>query len=164
MILRPESPADRAAIHSLTRLAFTGHPHSDGSEPRIIDVLRDAKALTISIVAELEGQIVGHAAFSPVAWCDQAGLLGLGPVSVHPELQSRGIGRKLIEAGLEQLRAVGANGCVVMGEPAYYGRFGFRQDARFTYPGPPPEYFTVLIWNEPAAGLSGDVKYHPVFG
>lgn len=164
MILRPESPADRAAIFLLTQQAFAGHPHSDGSEPHIIARLRDAKALTISIVAELEGQIVGHAAFSPVEWCGQSGWFGLGPVSVHPQLQSRGIGSQLIEAGLDQLRTIGANGCVVLGEPAYYGRFGFQQDARFTYPGPPPEYFTVLVWQEPQAGLSGEVRYHPAFG
>ncbi|WP_312820989.1 N-acetyltransferase [Brevundimonas sp.] len=163
MILRPESSADRAAIHSLTQLAFQGHPHSDGSEPRIIDALRDAKALTISIVAELEGQIVGHAAFSPVEWNSQPGWFGLGPVSVHPELQGRGIGQKLIDSGLEQLRVIGASGCVVMGDPAYYGRFGFKQDARFTYPGVPAEYFTVLVWDEPDQ-QAGDVRYHPAFG
>lgn len=164
MILRPESPADRAAVFSLTQLAFQGHPHSDGSEPRIIDALRDAKALTISIVSDLEGEIVGHAAFSPVEWCDQAGWFGLGPVSVHPDLQGRGIGHKLIETGLKQLRTIGASGCVVLGDPAYYERFGYQQDARFTYPGPPPEYFTVLIWQEPDADLSDEVRYHPAFG
>lgn len=164
MILRPESPADWAAVFSLTQIAFQGHPHNDGSEPRIIDALRDAKALTISIVAELEGQIVGHAAYSPVEWCEQSGWFGLGPVSVHPDLQGRGIGHKLIESGLQQLRALGAKGCVVLGDPAYYGRFGFQQDARFTYPGPPPEYFTVLIWQKPEAGSSGDVRYHRAFG
>ena len=164
MILRPESPADRAAIFSLTQLAFQGHPHSDGSEPRIIDALRDAKALTISIVAELEGRIVGHAAFSPVEWCEQSGWFGLGPVSVHPDLQGRGIGHALIESGLEQLRVIGAKGCVVLGDPDYYARFGFRQDARFTYSGPPPEYFQVLVWHEPRQGLGGAVRYHPAFG
>ena len=164
MILRPESPADRAAIHSLTQSAFTGHPHSDGSEPLIIDALRDAKALTISIVAELDGRVVGHAAFSPVEWCEQSGWFGLGPVSVHPDLQGRGIGQALIKNGLEQLRAIGAKGCVVLGDPAYYARFGFRQDARFTYSGPPPEYFQVLVWHEPEQGLGGAVRYHPAFG
>ena len=115
-------------------------------------------------MAELEGQIVGHAAFSPVEWCDQAGWFGLGPVSVHPELQGRGIGQALIENGLEQLRRIGASGCVVMGELSYYGRFGFQQDARFTYPGPPPEYFTVQVWKPVAANLAGNVRYHPAFG
>ena len=163
MILRPESPADRAAIFALTQLAFTGHPHSDGSEPHIIARLRDAKALTISIVADLEGQIVGHAAFSPVQWNNQSGWFGLGPVSVHPDLQGRGIGQKLIESGLEQLRVIGAKGCVVLGDPAYYGRFGFKADARFTYPGVPAEYFTVLIWDEPDQ-QADNVRYHPAFG
>lgn len=163
MILRPESLADRAAIFALTQLAFQGHPHSDGSEPRIIDALRDAKALTISIVADLEGQIVGHAAFSPVEWNDQSGWFGLGPVSVHPDLQGRGIGRKLIESGLEQLRVIGAKGCVVLGDPAYYGRFGFKPDARFTYPDAPVGYFAVLLWDEPAP-IAGTVHYHPAFG
>lgn len=164
MILRPESPADRAAIFSLTQMAFEGHPHSDGSEPLIIDALRDARALTLSIVADLEGQIVGHAAFSPVEWCEQAGWFGLGPVSVLPQLQRRGIGQQLIESGLEQLRVIGASGCVVLGDPAYYGRFGFRQDARFTYRGAPAEYFGVLVFREPSAGLAGKVRYHPAFG
>jgi len=164
MILRPETPADRAAIFSLTQLAFQGHPHSDGSEPHIIDALRDAKALSISIVADHDGQIVGHAAFSPVEWCDQTGWFGLGPVSVHPDQQGRGIGQQLVNAGLEQLRAIGAAGCVVMGDPAYYGRFGFQQDGRFTYPGVPAKYFTVLLWQQPQASLGGIVRYHPAFG
>ena len=164
MVIRPETSRDADAIRALTTAAFSGHPHSDGSEPRIIDALRDAKALTISIVADLEGQIVGHSAFSPVQWCDQPGWFGLGPVSVHPALQGRGIGQKLIETGLEQLRTIGARGCVVLGDPAYYSRFGLKQDERLTYHGPPPEYFTVLIWNEPTTALSGQVRYHPAFG
>jgi len=83
-------------------------------------------------------------------------------VSVAPDRQSQGIGRALIEAGLADLRQRGARGCVVMGEPAYYGRFGFVPDPRLTYPGPPPEYFMALAFG-PAEG-SGDVRYHPAFG
>lgn len=162
MILRPETIADRAAIRALTAAAFDGHPHSDGSEPRIIDALRDAEALTLSLVAELEGQIVGHAAFSRVEWSDQAGWFGLGPVSVAPVHQRQGIGRQLIETGLNALRGQGARGCVVMGDPAYYNRFGFIQDPRLTYPGPPPEYFMALGFS-PITG-AGDVRYHPAFG
>jgi len=66
MILRPETETDRAAIRVLTAAAFDGHPHSDGSEPRILDALRDAGALTLSLVAEIDSQVVGHSAFSPV--------------------------------------------------------------------------------------------------
>lgn len=162
MILRPETQADRAAIRALTAAAFDGHPHSDGSEPRIIDALRDAGALAPSLVAELDGRIIGHAAFSPVDWSAQPGWFGLGPVSVTPAHQGHGIGGRLIEMGLNELRRNGARGCVVMGDPAYYGRFGFVQDPRLIYPGPPPEYFMALGF-----GLiegSGHVRYHPAFG
>ncbi len=162
MILRPETETDRAAIGALTAAAFDGHPHSDGSEPRIIDALRDAGALTLSLVAEVDGQAVGHAAFSPVEWPGQGDWFGLGPVSVAPDRQNQGIGRRLIEAGLDDLRQRGARGCVVMGEPAYYSRFGFVQDPCLTYPGPPREYFMALAFG-PVEG-SGDVRYHPAFG
>ncbi|MEN5053058.1 N-acetyltransferase [Brevundimonas naejangsanensis] len=162
MILRPETKTDRAAIRALTAAAFDGHPHSDGSEPRIIDALREADALTLSLVAEVDGQVVGHAAFSPVQWPGEGDWFGLGPVSVAPDRQNQGIGRQLIEAGLADLRRGCARGCVVMGDPAYYSRFGFVQDPRLTYPGPPPEYFMALGF-----GLiegSGHVRYHPAFG
>ncbi|WEK57040.1 MAG: N-acetyltransferase [Candidatus Brevundimonas phytovorans] len=162
MILRPETETDRAAIQALTAAAFDGHPHSDGSEPRIIEALRDAGALTLSLVAEVDGQVVGHAAFSPVEWPGQGDWFGLGPVSVAPDSQNQGIGRQLIEAGLDDLRRRGARGCVVMGEPAYYGRFGFVQDPRLTYPGPPPDYFMALAFG--AIEGSGEVRYHPAFG
>jgi len=162
MILRPETETDRAAILALTAAAFDGHPHSDGSEPRIIDALRDAGALTLSLVAEVDGKVVGHIAFSPVEWPGEGDWFGLGPVSVAPALQSQGIGRQLIEAGLDNMRRRGAGGCVVMGDPAYYNRFGFVQDPRLTYPGPPPEYFMALGLG-PIEG-SGDVRYHSAFG
>ena len=162
MILRPETDTDRAAIHALTTAAFDGHPHSDGSEPRIIDALREADGLTLSLIAESDGKIIGHAAFSPVEWSGQGDWYGLGPVSVAPDRQSRGVGLRLIEAGLAALRRRGARGCVVMGEPAYYSRFGFVQDPRLTYPGPPPEYFMALGFG-PIEG-SGHVRYHPAFG
>ena len=162
MILRPETETDRAAIRALTAAAFDGHPHRDGSEPRIIDALREADALTLSLVAEVDGQVVGHAAFSPVQWPGEGDWFGLGPVSVAPDRQNQGIGRQLIEAGLADLRRGGARGCVVMGDPAYYGRFSFVQDPRLTYPGPPPEYFMALGFGLIAG--SGHVRYHPAFG
>lgn len=162
MILRPETETDRAAIRALTAAAFDGHPHSDGSEPRIIDALRDAGALSLSLVAESDGQMIGHVAFSPVEWPGQGDWFGLGPVAVAPDRQGQGIGRQLIEAGLAELRRRGARGCVVMGEPDYYGRFDFVQDPRLTYPGPPPEYFMALAFG--AVEGTGDVRYHPAFG
>ena len=162
MILRPETPADRAAIQALTAAAFDGHPHSDGSEPRIIEALRDSDALTLYLVAEIDGEVVGHVAFSPVEWPGQGDWFGLGPVSVAPARQGQGIGRQLIDHGLDALRNQGARGCVVLGDPDYYDRFGFVQNPRLTYPGPPPEYFKALAFG-PIQG-SGDVAYHPAFG
>jgi putative acetyltransferase len=162
VILRPETPADRAAIHALTAAAFEGHPHSDGSEPRIIEALRDAGALSLSVVAEIDGVLVGQASFSPVQWDGDGDWFGLGPVSVAPNHQNQGLGRTLTEAGLEQLRRNGARGCVVMGEPAYYSRFGFARDERFTYPGVPAEYFMALACG--AVEGAGKVRYHPAFG
>src|SRR5690606_18603384 len=114
------------AIHTLVAAAFDGHPHSDGSEPAIVDRLRADGDLTISLVAEDGGEIVGHIAFSPVTISDgNEGWFGLGPVAVAPQRQREGIGAALIEHGLALLRERGSAGCVVLGDPAYYGRFGF---------------------------------------
>lgn len=162
MILRPEIDTDRAAIRAVTTAAFESHVHSDGSEPRIIDALRDAGALTLSLVAEIDGQVIGHVAFSPVTWAGAGDWFGMGPVSVAPEFQNRLIGRRLIERGLDSLRQSGARGCVVLGEPAYYRRFGFLEDARLTYAGAPAIYFMALAFG-PVEG-SGEVRYHPAFG
>lgn len=149
------------AIHDLTRRAFEGHAHSDGSEPDIVDRLRDADALTVSLLADVAGTIVGHVAFSPVAWDGHGQWAGLGPVSVDPDYQRRGIGDSLIREGLSRIRSSGFDGCVVLGEPGYYGRFGFVPDGRLTYPGVPPEYFTVLAFG-PILG-EGEVRYHSAF-
>ena len=126
MQIRDERPADAAAIRAVTDAAFAGVPHSNQTESRIIDALRKAGALTLSLVALRREQLVGHIAFSPVlidgVACDW---YGLGPVSVVPELQGLGVGAALIRAGLERLRDIGARGCVLLGDPRYYGRFGF---------------------------------------
>jgi putative acetyltransferase len=162
MILRDESPSDHAAIGALTALAFAGMPYSDQSEPQIIERLRAAAALLVSLVAEEDGEIIGHCAFSPVTLSTGVpGWYGLGPVSVHPDKQGRGIGQALIEEGLHRLRACHAAGCVVLGDPAYYGRFGFRADPALVLPDVPAEYFQILVLHGPAA--SGIVAFHPGF-
>ena len=160
--LRLETPGDAAAIHDLTRHAFVGQPHSDGSEPAIVDRLRAADALTVSLVAVEDDAVIGHVAMSPVTWPGTGRWAGLGPVSVDPDRQHTGIGSALIRQALADIRTQGFDGCVVLGDPAYYARFGFQPDPRFTYPGPPPEYFMVL----PFGSVSGDgpVRYHPAFG
>lgn len=142
MLIRHEQESDHSVIADVTAQAFAGVEHSDQTEPGIIARLRAADALTISLVAIESGTLVGHAAFSPVTidGADRS-WFGLGPVSVNPDLQGAGIGSALIRKGLEQLRSQGAAGCVVLGEPAYYCRFGFERDDDLRYEGAPPEYF-----------------------
>lgn len=161
--IRPEGAGDERAIHDVVHAAFDGHPHSDGSEPAIVDRLRADGDLTISLVAEDGGEIVGHVAFSPVTISDGSeGWFGLGPVAVAPRRQREGIGAALIEQGLALLRERAASGCVVLGDPAYYERFGFLRDPALVYPGPPPEYFQRLVIG--TSGASGVVTYAPAFG
>lgn len=161
--IRHERPGDEAAIHAVTAAAFGGHPHSDQSEPFIIERLREAAALSLSLVAEKDEAVVGHIAFSPVTLTPaETGWFGLGPVSVLPDLQAQGIGRQLIREGLEWLRAEGASGCVVVGDPAYYQKFGFRNESALVFPGCAPQYFMALALS--GAMATGTVAYHPAFG
>lgn len=162
MIIRDETAADIEAIRALTTDAFADMPHSDGSEPTIIDRLRAAGALTLSLVAEEEGRVIGHIAFSPVSISGEAaGWYGLGPISVLPARQRGGIGSALVREGLARLRKLDAKGCVLAGDPAYYTRFGFSVDPAFTCPGIPQEYFMRLAFAPVYAG--GTVAYHPAF-
>ena len=161
--IRPERVGDRSAIQGVVAAAFDGHPHSDGSEPGIVDALRADGDLAISLVAEEGGAIVGHVAFSPVSVSDGSqGWFGLGPAAVDPARQGEGIGTALIERGLDLLRDHGAAGCVVLGDPAYYARFGFAHDPALTYPGPPAEYFQRLVIGH--SGAQGVVAYARAFG
>ena len=126
MIIRDERPEDVDAIRNLTARAFAGMPYSDGTESAIVDRLREAGTLTLSLVAAMDGAVVGHVAFSPVAISDGSkDWFGLGPISVEPQHQREGIGSALVDAGLSRLKALGARGCVLVGDPGYYGRFGF---------------------------------------
>lgn len=162
-LIRAERPEDEAAIAELTEAAFRDALHASGSESAIPTRLRDSGELALSLVAESDGQLVGHAAFSRVTISDGSrDWYGLGPVSVIPSRQGKGIGTALIRDGLERLRSLGAHGCVVLGEPGYYARFGFGHDPELKYPGPPPEYFQFVVLNgEPARGT---VRYAPAFG
>ncbi len=163
MEIRSERAGDEEAISSLVTATFAAAEHSDGTEAAIVERLRQAGALTISLVAEDQGTIVGHVAFSPVTIDGlDRGWFGLGPVAVELGRQGMGIGARLIREGLDRLRAAGTNGCVVLGEPDYYGRFGFRADGRLIYPGPPPQYFQALAFG--ADVPSGIVAYQPAFG
>ena len=161
--IRSERAEDAPQIAAVTTAAFAGEPHSSGTEAAIVAGLRVAGALTVSLVAEDAGELLGHVAFSPVTIDGRsAGWFGLGPVSVRPDRQSVGVGRALIEAGLAELRAQGAKGCVVLGDPAYYGRFGFSCDPTLRYADAPAEYFQRLSFG--AETPTGKVDYHPAFG
>ena len=162
MIVRPEREGDIDAIRTLTETAFRTAPHADGTEHLIIDRLRAAGALALSLVAEADGAVVGHVAFSPVSLSDGSkGWYGLGPISVDPSRQGEGIGAKLIRDGLDRLKAQDATGCVLLGDPAYYSRFGFTPDPKLTLDGVPPEYFMRVAFS-PVYG-EGTVSYHPGF-
>jgi putative acetyltransferase len=129
--IRDERAGDEPSIHILTRKAFRPIVYASGTEQHIVDALRAGGLLTVSLVAELSGSVVGHVGFSPVSvsWSG-TGWYGLGPVAVLPPHQRQGIGSALIQAGLSRLRAMGATACVLAGDPGYYRRFGFVHDPR----------------------------------
>lgn len=163
LTIRDESPADIQAIADITAAAFANEPHSRQTEPFIVTALRRAGALTVSLVADDDGDIIGHVAFSPVTIDGrECGWYGVGPVSVRPDRQRQGIGQALMRAGLARLRAAGAAGCVLVGDPAYYVRFGFRTCPEFTLEGVPPQYFQALAFSAGTAG--GVVVFHAGFG
>jgi putative acetyltransferase len=160
--IRNETAADVAVIEAVTTAAFLEAPHTSRTEQFIVEALRRTGQLTVSLVADAEGVVVGHVAISPVSIADGAsGWYGLGPISVAPEYQRRGIGSRLMREGLRVLREHGASGCVVLGEPGYYGRFGFRVDPDLSLPGVPPEYFQAISFG--VSHPKGVVFYHPAF-
>lgn len=162
MDIRFERPGDADIIRALTDAAFRDLPYSSRTEAAIVDALRKAGALTISLVAIRDEEIVGHVAFSPVTIDGEAGKwFGLGPVSVRPCCQRNGIGQAVIRAGLDRLRQLGASGCVVLGDPAYYARFGFTSDPELHYDDVPPEYFQRLVFGQVVP--KGSVAYHAAF-
>jgi len=160
--IRNEEPSDAEAIEAVTVAAFRNAPHASRSEHIIVDALRKAGQLTVSLVAEEDGGIVGHVAISPVTVSDGSpGWYGLGPISVAPERQNRGIGARLMERAIEELRRLGAAGCVVPGDPAHYRRFGFKAESGIVLPDVPPEYFQAVRFHGPTP--AGAVSYHEAF-
>ena len=162
MIIRDETPADFDVITKITVAAFADCPYGNHTEQFIVTALRAAGALSVSLVAEIDGEVVGHIAFSPVKINGQFnGWYGVGPVSVRPDLQRKGIGKSLINAGLERLKESGAKGCMLVGEPEYYKRFGFKNIPELILEGVPPQYFLALPFDEnPAKGVA---MFHQAF-
>ena len=149
---RPEELDDRRPIFKLTKAAFKDMPFSDGDEQELVDRLRKDGDLALSLVAETPEGIISDGTKN---W------YGLGPVSVWPELQGKGVGSALINHGITQMRAMCAKGIVLLGSPEYYSRFGFKSDPSLAYPGPPAEYFQYLT----LVGVrpTGTVKFAPGF-
>ena len=160
--IRDETSADIEAIRAITKAAFDGKPYSDQTEAKVIDGLRAADAIGLSLVAVSVGEVIGNVVLSEVTIDGVAGWVGLGPVSVKPELQRGGIGSALIKAGLDRMRATGAIGCVLVGDSGYYSRFGFKAVPGLSYDGVPDEYVMALPFGD--ALPKGVIVFHPAFG
>lgn len=162
IVIREETTADAAAITAVTVAGFETLEISDHTEQFIVEALRAAKALTLSLVAEADGRVVGHIAFSPVAISDGTeNWYGLGPVSVLPQYQRRGVGKALIREGLSRLQKLGARGCCLVGHPEYYRKFGFENVHGLVHEGVPQEVFFALAFDGNLP--QGDVTFHEGF-
>lgn len=162
MIIREEIPSDIEAISKVTIAALQTLPISNHIEQFIIRALRSAGALTLSFVAEIDGHVVGHAAFSPVTISDNIkDWYGLGPISVLPENQIQGIGKLLINEGLALLKQLGGQGCALVGDSNYYKRFGFKNFPDLVYEGVPQEVFLALPFSKKIP--QGTLVFHEGF-
>jgi len=162
IVIRCETAADVGAIGDVTVAAFETLEISNHTEQFIVAALRAANSLTVSLVAEVDGRVVGHIAFSPVTISDGTGnWFGLGPLSVLPAYQRRGIGKALIEEGLSRLKGLNAQGCCLVGHPDYYRKFGFENLPGLVLEGVPREVFLALAFGQHIP--RGTVTFHEAF-
>ena len=162
IVIRSETNADVSGIAEVNVAAFKTLEISNHTEQFIIAALRDAKALTVSLVAELDGRVIGHIAFSPVTISDDTpNWYGLGPVSVLPAYQRQGIGKAMIQEGLARLKDLKAQGCCLVGHPDYYRKFGFRNVSGLVHEGVPQEVFLALTFDGHTP--QGTVAFHEGF-
>lgn len=162
MIIRHEKSSDIDTINDITREAFKDHPFSQQIEHLIIRDLRSAEALSISLVTEIDGKVVGHIAFSPITISDgTTNWYGLGPVSVLPEFQGCRIGTAMINSGLNFLKSMNAKGCALIGLPTYFYRFGFVNYPELILEGTPQKVFVAKSF----FGMvpEGSVEFHEAF-
>lgn len=164
MRFRPETNADRAAIRAVNEAAF-----ETSTEANLIEILRDTLVQYVSLVADVDGKIVGHILFSPVSLTEHPCLnvMGLGPMAVIPDYQRKGIGSALVHEGLKRCRELGAQAVVVVGHPEYYPRFGFvpadRYGLRCEYDVPADVFMIAELEAGALSGASGLVRYHDAF-
>jgi putative acetyltransferase len=162
IVIRNETHDDVSAIAEVTTAAFKTLEISNHTEQFIIEALRAAKALKVSLVAEMDSRVIGHIAFSPVIISDGTpNWYGLGPVSVLPEHQRKGIGKALIEEGLSRLKDMNAQGCCLVGHPDYYRKFGFTNTPGLVVEGVPQEVFFALSFD--GYTPHGTVAFHEGF-
>ena len=162
IIIRNETAADVSAITDVTVAAFKTLKISNHTEQFIVAALRAAQALTVSLVAEVDGRVIGHIAFSPVTITDGTqNWYGLGPLSVLPEYQRQGIGKALMQEGLSRLKYLNAQGCCLVGHPDYYRKFGFKNTPELVLEGVPQEVFFALSFG--AHTPQGAVTFHDGF-
>ncbi|GAA2309389.1 N-acetyltransferase [Glycomyces scopariae] len=166
-LIRRERDGDRDAVHALHTAAFAGLPHASGGEADLVNALRGTAAWDPrhSLVAEVDGEAAGHV-LSTYGTVGEARVLGLGPIGVDPALHRRGIGSALMHAALAAADACGEPAVILLGDPAFYGRFGFVPVADHGVVPEHPEwgpYFqirTLSAWDE---GLRGTFAYAPPF-
>jgi putative acetyltransferase len=165
-LVRPEEPRDRDASLEVERLAF-----GSDEEPGIVEAVRDEEG-SFALVAEEDGAVVGHVQFSR-AWIGEAAVMALGPVGVLPVRQGRGVGSALIREGLEEARSRGEAAVILLGDPAFYPRFGFEPGAAFglsnPFAGVRPDGFAIaeedfMVARLADVTLTGEVRWHPAFG
>jgi len=162
IVIRSETDADVSAITEVTVAAFKTLEISNHTEQFIIEALRAAKALTVSLNAEVNDRVIGHIAFSPVTISDGTrNWYGLGPVSVLPEYQRKGVGKALIQEGLSRLKDLNAHGCCLVGHPDYYRKFGFKNVSGLVHDGVPQEVFFALSFDGHTP--QGTVTFHEGF-
>ena len=162
--VRAETSDDQGAIFDVHAAAFP-----PAAEARLVNALRAAGKATVSLVAEVDATVVGHVLFTPVRLEPGPGSclgVGLAPLAVWPALQRRGIGSRLVDTGLEACCRAGFGFVVVLGEPRYYHRFGFRHaltaGLRNEY-GVDEEFMVLELQPGALIGASGVVRYGPEF-
>jgi predicted N-acetyltransferase YhbS len=160
--IRDELPEDYEQITQITIAAFTNHPYSNCREYILVEKLREKKSLTVSLVAIVNGEVAGHVAFSPVQVAGIAcNWYSVGPLSVKPELQKQGIGSALMRAGMEKIKGIGGQGCVLVGDPLYYVRFGYHNSDIMTFPHAPKENFMIIEFG--GGEIPGEVDFDAAF-
>jgi putative acetyltransferase len=164
MLIRAEKAGDRDAVYAVNVSAF-----ETASEAKLVDTLREQVQPVVSLVAEDNGEVIGHIVFSPVSLSGYPNLkvMGLAPMAVAPRQQRRGIGSALVRAGLDQCRQLGFAAVVVLGHPEYYPRFGFSTASQFgidsEYDVPDEVFVALELEPDALSGKTGRVKYHAAF-